>query len=272
MRSPCGIIGFLTDFGNVDPYVAAMKGVALSICRDLSLVDISHEIAPYDIVQGAFTLLSVYKYFPEGTVFVSVVDPGVGSSRRPIAIATRNYYFVGPDNGLLTPAAHDDGIERVIVLNREEFFRKPISSSFHGRDIFTPIAARIACGTDLNVLGDPLDPKDLVKPVIRFGMEVLGSCVKVWVVHIDRFGNVVLSDRFNNITEVLRVGIGSKLKVRTRKKDVVALVERVFSVTPPGTLVFYENSFGYGELAVNMGSASKILEVSRGEELVLCEY
>lgn len=272
MRSPCGIIGFLTDFGSVDPYVAAMKGVALSVCRNISLVDISHEIAPYDIAQGAFILSLVYKYFPEGTVFVSVIDPGVGSSRRPIAIATRNYYFVGPDNGLLVPAASDDGIERVVVLNREEFFRKPLSFSFHGRDIFTPVAARIACGIDLNVLGDPLDPENLVKPPIHFGMETLNDCVKVWIVHIDRFGNIVLSEKFNNIARVLGIDIGSKLRVRTKEKNVVATVERVFSVTPPGTLVLYENSFRYAELAVNVGSASKVLEVSRGEELILCKY
>jgi S-adenosylmethionine hydrolase len=272
MRSPCRILGLLTDFGSADPYVAAMKGVALSVCRSLSLVDVSHEIAPYDITQGSFILLSIYKYFPEGTVFVSVVDPGVGSSRRPIAIATRNYYFVGPDNGLLIPAAVDDGIERAIVLNREEFFMKPVSSSFHGRDIFAPVAARVACGTDFSVLGDPVDPESLAKPVIRFGMEVSGSCVKVWVVHIDRFGNIVLSERFSKIIEALGVDIGSRVRVKTSRHDTVAIVEKVFSVTPPGTLVLYGNSLGYGELAVNMGSASKTLDVSQREELILCRH
>jgi len=124
---PCGIIAILTDFGLEDPYVAAMKAVALDICPSTKIVDISHNIKSFDIETAALTLYMVYRYFPRGTIFVVVVDPGVGSSRRAITILSSNYIFVGPDNGVLFPSAKDDGIIAVKLVENDRYFRKPVS-------------------------------------------------------------------------------------------------------------------------------------------------
>ncbi len=271
MREACGVVALLTDFGTSDPYVPSMKGVVLRVCRSAVLVDVTHEVPPFDVEYGSYVLLSAYKYFPPGTVFVAVVDPGVGSSRRAVAIASRNYYFVGPDNGLLVPAAEDDGLEGAVVLNREELYWKPVSRSFHGRDIFAPIAARIACGAGLGSLGDPLDPGDLVRPRLRVGSEKVGDCVRVWVVHVDRFGNVILSEGFGKLADLLDIRVEDRVDVVVGTREHVARVEEVFSVAPPGTLVLYENSFQLAELAVNLGSARELLQVSRGDPVLLCK-
>jgi S-adenosylmethionine hydrolase len=270
LREVCGVIALLTDFGTVDPYVAAMKGVILSTCPKVNVVDITHEVPSFDVEYGALLLLFTYRYFPPGTVFVGVVDPGVGGSRRPIAVVSRNYYFVGPDNGLLTPAADDDGVEYAVVLDREEFYRKPTSASFHGRDIFAPIAARIACGEPLESLGSRVNPSTLVALGTSFGHRILEGCVELAVIHVDKFGNIILSDRFKNVREALNLGLRSKVEVRTRRRSATATVERVFSLAPPGALVLYENSFGYAELAVNRGSAERFLQVSKGDRILLC--
>lgn len=270
MKEVCGVVALLTDFGSADPYVAAMKGVILCTCSRVTIVDITHEVPSFDVVHGALSLLFTYRYFPPGTVFVGVVDPGVGSSRRPIAIAGRNYYFVGPDNGLLVPAAVDDGIEYAVILDREELFRKPTSVSFHGRDVFAPIAARIACGEPLEGLGSRIDTGTLATPGISLGHRVVGRCVELTAIYVDKFGNIVLSDKFENVRRALNLGLRSSVEVRSGGRIATATVERVFSLTPPGTLVLYENSFGYAELAVNRGSAEKFLQVSRGDNLVLC--
>src|SRR5918999_520277 len=146
-------IAFLTDFGTRDHYVGAMKGAALSICPDATLVDISHDIAPHDILGGAVALAAAFKYFPPGTIFVAVVDPGVGSARRGIAATAADYRFVAPDNGLLTMAFHDTAPEIVVELTNPEYARPEISRTFEGRDRFAPAAAWLACGSGLGAVG-----------------------------------------------------------------------------------------------------------------------
>lgn len=270
MHRPCRVIGFITDFGTLDPYVAAMKGVALDICPDIRLVDITHDVPSFDIERAAFILLTAYRYFPRGTVFVVVVDPGVGGQRRAIAIATKNYYFIGPDNGVLVPAAEDDGVERVVVLDNDLYFRKPVSASFHGRDIFTPVAAWLACGTPLELLGTRVDVETLVRPRLRVWHRLSNGCVELEVLHIDKFGNVILSQRFSEVVKELKASLRSSIMVRCKGGVYTARIERVFSVVPPGTLVLYEDSFGFAELAVNQGSAKELLKVSKGDRVALC--
>lgn len=271
MKPPCGVIAFLTDFGTRDPYVAAMKGVALSINPRAILMDLTHEITSFDIEEAAFTLLASYRYFPLGTVFVVVVDPGVGSSRRALAIASRNYYFVGPDNGVLLPAAQDDGIELVVELSNPEYWRHPVSASFHGRDIFTPAAAWITLGVPLRALGRVLSFGELVKPGISLWARAVGSCVELRVIHIDKFGNVILSQRFEDLAKTLGLELGSRVVVENeRGQRFEARVLRVFSEAGRGELVLYRDSFDFAELAVNMGSARDLLEVCRGSKLSVC--
>lgn len=269
---PCGIIAILTDFGLDDPYVAAMKAVALDICPRVNIVDITHNVRSFDIRYAALVLYMVFRYFPRGTVFVVVVDPGVGSNRRAIMIASSNYIFMGPDNGVLIPAAENDGVVDVRIIENEYYFRRPASKSFHGRDIFMPVAAHIVCRESLlNDIGRIIDLESLVRLDLGIGyMEAQGGCVQLKIVHIDKFGNLMLSVPFSQLRQKLNIDIGSKVYVYTDNKSVEARVEEVFSVTPKGTLVLYENSFGLAELAVNQGSARKVLNVDIDYTILIC--
>lgn len=269
--SPCGIVAILTDFGLHDPYVAAMKAVAIDICPSIRIIDITHLIDSFDVETAAFTLYIAYKYFPRGTVFVAVVDPGVGSKRNALALVTRNYIFIGPDNGLLVPAAEDDGIVKAYLIENEKYFRKPVSKSFHGRDIFMPVAAHISCGVDLQDLGRPIDIDKLVRVDIGIGyLEKENNCIKLKVVHIDKFGNVILSIPFTELKQILGIDIGSKVKVCVNHRESLARVEEVFSTAPKGALILYENSFGLAELAVNQGSAKDLLDVEKKHHILIC--
>ena len=271
MRPPSKIVAIMTDFGLADPYVAAMKGVILNICRDATIVDITHEIESFNVDQGAFVLWGCYRYFPPGTVFLVVVDPGVGSARRGLAIATHNYYFVGPDNGVLMLAAEEDGIEVAVSIDSPLTKIHPVSKSFHGRDVFAPTAAWLCRGLPITVIGPSIDVSELVRPRVSMGMELTEpGCVKVKVVHIDKFGNVVLSARYSRLVEALGVGVGSRIRVSAKGRVFDATVREVFSHARPGELVLYEDSYWLAELAVNLGSARELLGVERGDEIVVC--
>jgi len=271
VRPPSKIIAMMTDFGLEDPYVAAMKGVILSICRDATIVDITHEVRSFDIEHGAFILWGCYRYFPPGTVFLVVVDPGVGSARRGIAIATHNYYFVGPDNGVLMLAAEEDGIEIAVSIDTPLTKLHPVSKSFHGRDVFAPTAAWICNGLPLTVIGREIDISTLVRPRISMSMELLErGCARLRVVHIDKFGNVILSARYSELARVLQLSPGTVVKVFAKDREFSAVVREVFSHARPGELVLYEDSYWLAELAVNLGSAKELLNVDRGDEVVIC--
>ena len=202
-------ITFTTDFGYADPYVGAMKGVALGINSNASLVDVSHAVEPLDIVHGAFVLANSAPFFPTGAIHVAVVDPGVGTKRRALAVQAEGQVFVLPDNGLLTFLLRDAGalsevaaeapfldpVEvdvpdswRVIQLTKEAFWRKPVSPTFHGRDIFTPVAAHISNGVDLSELGEPIER------IICLNIPVPGwdgDTIEGRIVRVDHFGNLV---------------------------------------------------------------------------------
>ena len=147
------IISLLSDFGLKDPYVSEMKAIILSICPNVTLIDITHEVSKYNIMEGAFILASATPYFPENTVHLAVVDPGVGSKRRPIIVRSKRHLYVGPDNGLLILAAKNDGIINVYHVVNEKYMRKEISSTFHGRDIFAPVSAYLANGVKPEEIG-----------------------------------------------------------------------------------------------------------------------
>ncbi len=272
LKTPCGVIALITDFGYIDPYVGAMKGVALDICPKIKIVDITHEIPSFDIDYAALALFMVYKYYPVGTIFVVVVDPGVGSARRPILIVTRNYYFIGPDNGVLTLAAKNDGIEAVIKLENEIYFRKPVSRSFHGRDIFMPVAAWLACGTPPESFGS-LQPIDSIKELeaMLYIKKINSKCIELKAIHIDKFGNIMLSNMFNDVAKALGLDIGDRLYVYTNNARFEAVVREVFSLAREGELVLYENSFQLAELAINKGSAKDILKVNKRDTVKICK-
>jgi S-adenosylmethionine hydrolase len=159
------LITLLTDFGTSDYYVGAMKGVILGICPDARIVDITHEIPPQDIQTAAFTLLAAYKSFPKGTIHVAVVDPGVGSDRKPILIQSRDYFFIAPDNGLLSFIAENEKETQVFHLTNEKYFNSPVSATFHGRDVFAPVAAQLACGVNPEELGKAINDFVRLQPL-----------------------------------------------------------------------------------------------------------
>jgi len=182
------ILALLTDFGTRDHYVGVMKGAALSICPDLTLVDISHDIAPHDVVDGAVQLAASVRYFPPGTVFLAVVDPGVGSARRGLAAESGDYRFVAPDNGVLTAVFRDHPPKRVVELTERRYFRPTVSRTFEGRDRFAPAAAWLLKGVDLGALGRPAGKPlllDLPAAVVE------GDTLAGEILRTDRFGNVI---------------------------------------------------------------------------------
>jgi S-adenosylmethionine hydrolase len=182
------VLALLTDFGLRDHYVGSMKAAALSVCPDLTLVDITHDITPHDVLGGALQLAASFRYFPAGAVFVAVVDPGVGSTRRGIAAEAGEYRFVAPDNGLLTAVFRDTPPKRIVELTERRYFRPTVSRTFEGRDRFAPAGAWLLRGVELNALGRPVhDPVvlDLPRPDVRDD-ELYGH-----IVQEDHFGNLI---------------------------------------------------------------------------------
>ncbi len=252
------VITLTTDFGTRDPYVAEMKGVILSITRDVHVVDITHEVAPHDVLEGALALEAAAPRFPAATIHVAVVDPGVGTARRALAVAARDQMFVGPDNGLFTPFLDDPRL-RAFELSAAEFRGTAVSRTFHGRDIFAPAAAHLARGIEPARLGSLVtDPVRLAWPEVRVSEGRVGGAV----VHVDRFGNLVTSIHADAIAS-----LGSGVAVRVAGKS-LPLVRTYGDLGrgEPGALVGSSNRL---EIAVNAGSAARALKAGRGTAVVV---
>jgi hypothetical protein len=254
------IITLTTDFGLADPFVAIMKGIILSIAPNAQLVDVTHEIGSYDIVEAALLVDSSYRYFPEGTIHVIVVDPGVGSERRPMAAAANGHIFVAPDNGVLSLVLTGDAtapIPAAYCITNQSLFRNPVSNTFHGRDIFAPVAAHLARGMPIESVGPQLvdfHKKPLPKP------RPLGDRLVGIVLRIDKFGNV--------ITNLRREDLPSDFSIKVAGLSITRLCSS-FSEAEPGEFFAIEGSAGYIELALNQGSAAEKLNVGRGVEIEL---
>src|SRR5216684_1357565 len=208
------IITLVTDFGSQDYFVGAMKGAILSVNPAAQIVDITHETPPQDIEAAAFNLLATYKDFPAGTIHVAVVDPGVGSTRRPILIECGRQFFVGPDNGIFSWICEREESCRALHLTNEKFFRHPVSATFHGRDVFAPVAAALACGISLQELGDEVDNLvrlNPLKPIVAGDGRINGR-----VIHIDRFGNCITNLTRENFSEELAAS-GAALSINDRQ-------------------------------------------------------
>lgn len=259
------IITLLTDYGLKDSYVAEVKGVILGIVPDATIVDISHDVGNYDIEEGAFHLARSVPYFPEGTVHIGVVDPGVGGERKPIMIRSRDAFFVGPDNGLLAPAAERLGIEQVYEITNRELLPPKVSDVFDGRDVFGPAGALLAKGVDIAELGTPLSGYVRLP---NYEPKVAGSHLEARVIHVDGFGNLV-----TNITSEVLEGIGARdgcvFAVTIHGREYRVPYVRHFSAVPKGELLALVAGGGYLELSVNMGDAHEYLGVGRGEKVNL---
>jgi S-adenosyl-L-methionine hydrolase (adenosine-forming) len=256
------VIAFLTDFGTKDHYAGTVKGVVLSICPEAACVDITHEIPPHDVMGGALELAAAYRYFPAGTVFLVVVDPGVGSARRPIAAEAGGYLFVAPDNGVLTLVFKETPPRRVVELTEQRYARSTVSRTFEGRDRFGPAAAWLAKGVELSALGRTLNDWQLLnvpEPTVA-DAQIIAE-----VVRVDRFGNLVTNvdrrtfDRFSG-GERIEIVAGS------------ATVEKVvmtYADVESGALCALFGSSDHLEIAVNGGSAADRLAVGRGARVTI---
>ncbi|MGC9104822.1 MAG: SAM hydrolase/SAM-dependent halogenase family protein [Thermoprotei archaeon] len=259
-------IAILTDFGTSDVYNGIMEGVIRNLCPEARVNYLSPDVRSWSLYSGTYLLFSSYKYYPKNTVFLVVVDPGVGTRRRAIVVKTKNYIFVGPDNGVLYPAVSEDGIvEAYEITNRRLFLSKEISYTFHGRDIFSPVAALLACKVKPNVVGSRIDPDQLVKLNLTEHY-VEGSRLRARVVHIDKFGNVALSVRPRSLV------LGERAKVTVKEKSFVALTARTFGEVVKGERLLYINSFGFLEIATNQGNLAEELGVSEGDEACIEPY
>ena len=253
------VITLTTDFGSQDWFVGTMKGVILGVNPKATLVDITHEIPPGDIRAGAFALMSSYRFFPKGTVHVAVVDPGVGSERKAIAVQTANYTFVGPDNGVLSFALANEKITDVRQLENNKYFLNPVSHTFHGRDIFAPIAAHLSGGVAVSNLG----PKQ--KHIIQLPWprpEISRNRISGEVIYVDRFGNAI-----TNILNTCLAGMKEAEVFIAGKR--ACRVKPFYQSVPAGKAVAVPGSSGFLEIAVNGGSAAQSLGIKIGNTLTI---
>ncbi|HPD15310.1 MAG TPA: SAM-dependent chlorinase/fluorinase [Planctomycetota bacterium] len=255
-------ITFLTDFGTADAYVGAMKGAALCVNPDACLVDISHEVPPQDIAWGAHLLAWAWRWFPSGTVHVAVVDPGVGSGRRILGAETAGQVFLAPDNGLLSPVLAQAPPRRLVSVTNASYFRNPVSATFHGRDVFAPVAAHVTLGVDLAELGPPVaDPVRLEAGGPR---RAGAGVIEGQVIHVDRFGNLI-----TNITESDLDSLGvprGTLRVGTAGR-IIEGVSVSYTDASRGALLALVGSAGLLELAANCGSARQVVGAGVGEKV-----
>jgi S-adenosylmethionine hydrolase len=251
------VIALLSDFGTRDHYAGTMKGVILNICPDATLVDITHDVPAHDVLDGSLQLAAAAKYFPAGTIFLAVVDPGVGSARRGIAAEAGDYRFVAPDNGVLTSVLREWAPKKIVELTDRRYARPTVSRTFEGRDRFAPAAAWLAKGTQLTALGRPAPDYhrlDIPLPVVE------DSAVTGVVVRVDRFGNVVTNIDRRTFESVARSGT---MEVITGAQSIGRLVA-TYADIQPGEICALFGSTDHLELAANSESAADRLQLARG--------
>jgi S-adenosylmethionine hydrolase len=261
-------ITFLTDFGLEDDFVGTCHGVMKRIAPDSQIIDITHGVRPGHVLQAALTLANTLPYMPAG-VHLAVVDPGVGTGRRPLALRdAEGRIHIGPDNGLLLPAAERfGGVVEVHELANPEYALDSVSRTFHGRDLFSPAAAHLSLGVALGELGPPVDPEALVRLDLP-QPEVGQSRIRATVLGVDRFGNIALNLSREHLDAVSIVP-GMRVELAARGNRYYAVAARTFADAPTGELILYEDSYRSVAVAVSRGSAAAVLGVEEGAEIVL---
>ncbi|MGC8573171.1 MAG: hypothetical protein C0171_00840 [Caldisphaera sp.] len=264
-------IGIITDFGN-NFYVGIMKGIMKKLNNDVEIIDIDNNVPKFSILSGSYILFNSYKWMPKNSIILSVVDPGVGTKRKGLIVKTKNYYFVGPDNGLLYESAIEDGIASIYEIIPEKLneylknkynFSVSISQTFHGRDIFAPTAALLSINENLSYFTKILKNNEMIELKL-FDIKEEDNRLYLKVIYIDDFGNIVLSSKFDNLdikfnnTKIIKDGIEFNINVGKKFADV-----------DEGQLLLYKNSFGFAEIAVNKGNASNLLNSKIGNTLCI---
>lgn len=265
------LVAFLTDFGLRDGYIGVLKGVVLSIVPHVQLIDITHDIPPQDIAAGAWVLGTSYCYFPLGTIYTCVVDPGVGSARQPIAVRAGDWFFVGPDNGLLSYVLTEQPIYEAVALSNPAYHLPQVSATFQGRDVFAPIAAHLARGVTLGDLGTPLNPSSLKLLDSKQASRQEGQ-IEAHVVYIDHFGNLITNisaslvpDLFTSPSVLLT--FSSQDTVITERRHFFA-DNRAQDETAASPFI-YMDSAGYVAIAKQNGNAAAALGVQIGDAITL---
>ncbi len=263
------LITLTTDFGSLDGYSGIVKGVILGICENVSIVDLSHDLPPWNISAAAWIVANSYSYFPEGTVHLAVVDPGVGSKRRAIALVCDNHFFIGPDNGIFShviynsksPESNSDHELKVYELNNDEYWRKEVSTTFHARDLFAPVAAHFAAGVDLAKMGQEIDLGGLVKLPLR-ELKIKQNRVEGSVAYVDRFGNL--------ITNIKRELVRNAALCQVGKRS-IGRIGNTYSSGELGVPIAFIGSHGFLEIAVSQGRADEKLDAGVNTPVILFE-
>jgi S-adenosyl-L-methionine hydrolase (adenosine-forming) len=261
VRKP--IVTLTTDFGLNDHFVGTMKGVILSVEPNAEIIDISHSVQAFDVLDGALTISQAYSYFPTGTVHMVIVDPGVGSARRPIIVSSDRHHFVAPDNGVLSLVYQREERLHARHINADHYYLQPVSQTFHARDIFAPVAAYLAKGVDTEKFGEEIT--DYVRFNAPKPKPVNESTLRGIVLKADRFGNLI-----TNITPedapMLFSQPSSAFKIVVGKREVTE-IKTSYAEGAPGEVFGILGSMGYLEIAANRGSAAQILSVGKGTDV-----
>lgn len=257
-------ICLLTDFGLKDGYVGVLKAVISKIAPETPIIDLSHEIEPYNILQAGFVLHQSYRYFPKGTVFVVVVDPEVGGERKPILIKTENYCFIGPDNGIFSLVLSEEKVGQIIHLQNPEYFLSPTSPTFHGRDVFAPVAAHLSSGVSCSSFGQKIEDCQRLHdffPAIKKN-QILGKTLS-----IDRFGNII-TNISKSFLEKYFPDLNFSVLIQGKK---IQKNHSHYAEAKKGEVFILFGSSGFLEMAMNQGSAAKFLGVKNGTRIILNE-
>lgn len=265
-RSASPLVTLLTDFGTADGYVGAMKGVIASLAPSARVVDVTHDIRAGDVRGGALALETAAPYFPPGTIHVAVVDPGVGTARRGIAVEAGGQAFVGPDNGLLALAARPD--RRVFILDRARYHLQAVSPTFHGRDVFAPIAARLATGVRASNLGTKTDSDDLRELALPRPLATRGGLVGE-VIHADRFGNLITNVVAADLARLSGAAPLKSIRIHVGRRRLSGGLARTYGDAGRHALLALVGSSGRLEIARRDGSAALMLGYRPGRKLAV---
>jgi S-adenosyl-L-methionine hydrolase (adenosine-forming) len=257
------IITLTTDFGLEDPFVGVMKGAILGIAPEVQIVDITHSIPSHNILQASLILRNSYCFFPKATIHVVVVDPGVGSSRRPILVVTKRYFFIGPDNGALSLACELEDQVQVFHLTSRKHFLNPVSNTFHGRDVFSPVAAWLSRGTAPDLLGERVS--SLVKldfPPVRRN----GNTLDATILYTDKFGNLVTNISAQDLSGPEKDSLPFVIQLGDK---MISQLRPSYAGAAPGEIFLIWGSSGLLEISMNQASAADMLKIEKDQKLVV---
>jgi hypothetical protein len=267
MRSPRPVVALLTDFGGQDHYAGAVKGAVLAACPEATVVDICHDLPAHDVAAGAFALAASHRVFPARTIFLAVVDPGVGSERRGLALEAGDYAFVGPDNGIFSFVLTEHPAPRVRLLANTRLFRPEVSTTFHARDIFGPVAGHLAAGVPLDEVGPPVHD-----PIVLPLAEVRRVSQRQWQgesIQVDRFGNLTTNVSRRELDAILATVDDNPSALIVLVEDRFMPIANTYGDVPEGEACALMGSSAYLEIAVHRGSAAHLLGARQGTPVIL---